>query len=163
MTGSRVPRYTDRPFPAYCHLPGVTPHPTRNPDGHSFGLPDLGLPDLNHENWRKSEEYLYGIDLFNGGFWWECHEALEGLWLVAGVHSEAGHALQAVIQCAAAHLKTVMGKPRGAMRLHDHSLRHAQWSGSRKLGLDLEAMVRDTRAFITVEETEPALLELNFD
>ena len=163
MTDPSVKRYTDRPLPAYRHVPGVTPHPTRNPEGHSFGLPELGLPDLNHENWRKSEDYLYGIDLFNAGSWWECHEALESLWLAAGIHSEAGHVLQAEIQCAAAHLKTGMGSPRGAMRLHDQSLRHARWSGSRKLGLDLDAMVRDTRAYIPVEKTAPAQLVLDFD
>jgi len=162
MTFPPVKRYTDRPLPAYRHLPGRTPHPTRDPAGHSFGNPDGSLPDLNHENWRKSEDYLYGIDLFNLGFWWECHEALEGLWLAAGVGSEAGHVLQAVIQCAAAHLKAFTDRPVGAMRLHDSSLRHALWSEGRTLGLDLEAMIRDTRSYITLEKASPAVLVLEF-
>jgi len=165
MTDSPGPRYTDRPLPAYRHVPGRTPHPTRDPEGHSFDrpAPDLSdLPDLNHENWRKSEEYLFGIDLFNEGYWWECHEVLEGLWRAAGVGSEAGHVLQAVIQCAAAHLKASTDRPVGARRLHDHSLRHARWSGSRQLGLDLDTMVRDTRSYLTIEEAEPARLVLEF-
>ena len=162
MTGTRGKRYTDRPLPAYRHLPGQTPHPTRHPEGHSCDLPEPDLPDLNHEDWRKSEEFLYGIDLFNEGYWWECHEVLEGLWHAAGIGSEAGHVLQAVIQCAAAHLKASTDRPVGAMRLHESSLRHARWSGSRKLGLDLEAMVRDTRSFLTVEEAGPARLVLEF-
>jgi hypothetical protein len=29
------PRYTDRPFPAYRHVPGETPHPRRDARGHS--------------------------------------------------------------------------------------------------------------------------------
>jgi hypothetical protein len=161
MTGSDRKRYTDRPFPDYRHLPGQTPHPTRDPEGHSYGLPELSLPDLNHENWRKSEDYLYGIDLFNEGYWWECHEVLEGLWHASGIGSDAGHVLQAVIQCAAAHLKASTDRPVGAMRLHDHSLRHARWTGTRQLGLDLEAMVRDTRSFITVEAAGPAQLVLD--
>lgn len=162
MTGSDAKRYTDRPLPAYRHLPGNTPHPTRDPEGHSYGLPAPDLPDLNHEDWRKSEEYLYGIDLFNEGYWWECHEVLEGLWHAAGIGSDAGHVLQAVIQCAAAHLKAFTDRPVGAMRLHDHSLRHARWSGERKLGLDLETMVRDTRSYITIEEARAARLVLEF-
>ena len=48
-----------------------------------------------------------------------------------GLGTPAGHALQAVIQCAAAHLKASTDRPVGARRLHDHSLRHARWSGSR--------------------------------
>ncbi len=160
MTSSSRKRYTERPLPTYRHLPGKTPHPTRDPRGHSYDRPEPDLPDLNHENWAKCDEYLYGIDLFNEGYWWECHEVLEGLWHASGIGSEAGHVLQAVIQCAAAHLKATTDRPVGAMRLHDHSLRHARWSGSRKLGLDLEAMVRDTRSFLTVEGAEPARLEL---
>ena len=162
MTSSSGKRYTDRPLPAYHHLPGKTPHPTRDPEGHSYGQSELDLPDLNHEDWRKCNEYLYGIDLFNEGYWWECHEVLEGLWHASGVGSKAGHVLQAVIQCAAAHLKAATDRPVGAMRLHDHSLRHARWSGSRKLGLDLEVMVRDTRSFLTVQEAGPARLVLEF-
>jgi hypothetical protein len=161
MTGSSRPRYTTRDLPAYRHLPGQTPHPTRDPKGHSYGHPEPDLPDLNHEDWRKSEEYLYGIDLFNEGYWWECHEALEGLWLTAGTGSPAGHVLQAVIQCAAAHLKAFTDRPQGAMRLHDHSLKHARWSGDRKLGLDMDGMTRDTRSYLTVEEAEPARLVLD--
>lgn len=80
MTCFSGKRYTERPLPAYRHVPGKTPHPTRDPGGHSFGKPALSLPDLNHEDWRKSEEYLYSIDLFNEEYWWECHEVLEGLW-----------------------------------------------------------------------------------
>ena len=162
MTGTRGKRYTDRPLPDYRHLPGKTPHPTRDPEGHSYDRPEPDLPDLNHENWRKSEEYLYGIDLFNEGYWWECHEVLEGLWHASGVGSEAGHVLQAVIQCAAAHLKAAGDCPRGAMRLHEHSLRHAQWSGDRRLGLDLDEMVMNTRAFLTVADADPAALVLGF-
>src|SRR2546422_4985790 len=32
------------------------------------------------EEWWDSEWYLYGIDLYNYGHWWECHEVFEGLW-----------------------------------------------------------------------------------
>ena len=162
MTGSDRKRYTDKPFPAYRHLPGKTPHPTRDPEGHSYGLPELSLPDLNHENWRKSEDYLFGIDLFNEGYWWECHEVLEGLWHASGIGSDAAHVLQAIIQRAAAHLKVETRQPEGARRLFEHSLRHAQWCGDRRLGLNLDNMTRDTRSYLTVREAEPARLVLEF-
>ena len=30
--------------------------------------------------WRQNEDYLYGVDLYNFAYWWEAHEAWEGLW-----------------------------------------------------------------------------------
>ncbi len=161
-TAARPSRYTERPFPAYRHMPGFTPHPIRDPEGHSYGQPELELPDLNSDNWRECEHFLYGIDLFNEGYWWECHEVLEGLWHAAGIGTPVAHVLQSVIQCAAAHLKTAGDCPRGAMRLHEHSLRHARWSGGRKLGLDLDEMIMGTRAFLTVEDAPAAQLKLEF-
>lgn len=35
---------------------------------------------LSAEMWRKNEDYLYGVDLYNFAYWWEAHEAWEGLW-----------------------------------------------------------------------------------
>jgi len=161
MSASRS-RYTDRPLPAYKHVPGQTPHPTRDPDGHSYGLPETDLPDLNVFDWRGCDEYLYGVDLFNEGYWWECHEVFEGLWHASGIGSEAAHVLQAAIQCAAAHLKASSDRPVGARRLLDHALRHAKWSGQRCLGLDLDALIRDTRAFLIVDGADPAILRPEF-
>lgn len=71
----------DQPFPSYRHLPGVTPHPLRDPLGHSFGLEEESLDiHLSPEMWRQNKTYLYGVDLFNFAYWWEAHEAWEGLW-----------------------------------------------------------------------------------
>lgn len=162
MGDPTLPRYTDRPLPDYRHVPGKTPHPTRDPNGHSYGRDEGDLPDLNTADWRTCGHYLYGIDLFNAGYWWECHEVLEGLWKSSGLGTPAGHALQAVIQCAAAHLKVQTVRPVGARRLHEHSLRHARWSGKRLLGLDLDALVRDTRSYLISNSVEPAKLILVF-
>ena len=155
-------RYTDRPFPSYRHVPGRTPHPTRAPEGHSFVRAELSLPDLNHIDWRSCREFLFGVDLFNAGYWWESHEIFEGLWHAAGHRSEAGHVLQAMIQCAAAHLKAETDSIAAAARLFEHSLGHFNWAGPWALGLDLEALVRETRAFITLQAGTPACLVLRF-
>ena len=107
-------RYTALPLPDYRHVPGRTPHPAKGPGGLSRGRPEASTRDLNTTPWPRCESYLYGLDLFNLGYWWECHEVLEALWLAAGLGTPAGHALQAVIQCAAAHLKIVSGQTAGA-------------------------------------------------
>ena len=162
MSRSQPTRYTDRALPSYRHVPGRTPHPTRDPEGHSFGRMVPSLPDLNVSDWSSCEQYLIGVDLFNAEYWWECHEIFEGLWHAAGHRSEAGHVLQAVIQCAAAHLKAETDSLLAASRLFEHSLGHFNWAGPSALGLDLEALVRETRAFITLREGTPARLVLRF-
>ena len=155
-------RYSDRAFPAYKHVPGRTPHPTRDPAGHSFDGPAPDLPDLNHGDWRKCEPYLYGIDLFNAGYWWEAHEVLEGLWHAAGIGTPAAHVLQAIIQCAAAQLKASTDHAVGARRLFEHAHSHVLWRRDRQLGLDLVGMLADTGAFVTGDTDRPARLILAF-
>ncbi|MCE2402796.1 DUF309 domain-containing protein [Candidatus Poribacteria bacterium] len=69
------------PFPPYRHIPGVTPHPIRDPLGHSYGMEEeLDDTPLPPEMWKQNEAYLYGVDLYNFAYWWEAHEAWEGLW-----------------------------------------------------------------------------------
>ena len=97
----------DRPFPAYAYLPGRQPHPVRDLDGHSYGLePVTVAPDAA----LQSEEFLWGVDLFNHGYYWEAHEAWEGLWQAA--RSSARHRLvfKALILLAAAGVKLREGK-----------------------------------------------------
>ncbi|PID81709.1 hypothetical protein CSA17_06940 [bacterium DOLJORAL78_65_58] len=161
-------RLTDLPLPSYRHIPGETPHPTRSAEGHSYnpggaqpdlpGLPDL--PDLNRSAPLACEEFLYGVDLFNGGYWWECHEALEGLWRVAGRGSPAGHVLQAVIMCAVAHLKIIKGNTVGARRLFHNAERHVFEAEKMDLGLDLIGMLAETGAFVFQDSEKPAVLRL---
>lgn len=148
-------------MPAYRHIPGQTPHPTRTPEGHSYRPPGSEtpvFPDLNHDDPLICEQFLYGVDLFNYEYWWECHEAMEALWHVAGRGSPAGHTLQAVIMCAAAHLKIITGNPRGGYKLFCHAERHVSQVGRRDLGLDLIGMLAETGAHVTGDTTDPAIL-----
>ena len=160
------PRYTSLPLPDYRHVPGETPHPTRDPAGHSFGRRPVwadALKDLNAVAAGSCQALLYGIDLFNAGYWWECHEVLEALWLAAGIGTPAGHVLQAVIQCAASQLETRTGQLRGGRRLLDHARNHVEWAGDFNLGLDLQAMLDDTERYLDDRAPDPALLTLNFE
>ena len=166
MSSFQPPRHTQQAFPSYRHIPGQTPHPTRTPEGHSYNpepRDEPDLPDLNKSNPTSCEQFLFGIDLFNNGFWWECHEAMEGLWLVAGRGSPAGHTLQAVIQCAVAHLKVIQNNSRGAHLLFVHAEQHVSWAETCHLELDLIGMLADTGAFVTGNSKEPSFLYLKTD
>ena len=71
-------------LPPYTFVPGSWPHPRRDPRGHSFGSPEPEATPLDPAGWRDSAVYLRGIELFNGGYYWEAHEAFEALWNAAG-------------------------------------------------------------------------------
>ena len=67
-------------FPPYAYLPGREPHPVRDPRGHSYHVEPIRVAA---EASLGSDVFLWGLDLFNHGYYWEAHEAWEGLWQVA--------------------------------------------------------------------------------
>ena len=70
--GSPPPRLIpDKPFPPYAYLPGRNPHPVRDPEGHSYAAEPATAEPPDPADWRACEDYLYGIDLFNHGYYWE--------------------------------------------------------------------------------------------
>ena len=67
-------------LPSYTHVPGTsTPHPYRDQRGHSYGRkPGAAMP-LVESNWADNRGYLWGLDLFNLGFYWEANEEWENV------------------------------------------------------------------------------------
>ncbi len=142
----------ERPFPAYAFLPGVDPHPTRDPRGHSFtGEAEASAAYLSPEDWRHNDDYLFGVDLYNHGYLWEAHEAWEGLWHAAKHDELQAEVLQGLIQCAAGALKVRMQQPRGVARLTELGTARleqvAHRTSSTFMGLDLGELVAAFRAF----------------
>jgi uncharacterized protein len=128
MTMRLVP---EKPFPPYTFVPGRSPHPFSDPAGHSFGVAHETPAPLGPEQWQQSQSYLYGIDLFNGGFFWESHDQWEGLWHAAGRKGTTADFLKGLIKLAAAGVKYLEGKPAGvtshATRAAEH-WREVAWS-----------------------------------
>ncbi len=140
------PRY--RPevsFPAYAYRGPDQPHPRRDPGGHSYGRPEARPPALEPERWRDSSSYLEGVDLFNFGYYWEAHEAWEGLWRAEDATSPAAGFLKGLIKLAAAGVQFRRGGLAGARRHAGAASRHL--AGVRRrtgrssfAGLDLERL-----------------------
>jgi hypothetical protein len=149
----------DEPFPAYAFTPGRDPHPVRDPRGHSHGIETVPPPAPDPANWRVSHDYLRGIDLFNAGYYWEAHEAWEGLWNASGRAGPIAVFLQALIALTAAGLKVRVGSAFGVTA---HA-RRADWlledvireAGPRFMGLDLPALQEAARG-IPDADPEPA-------
>ncbi|MGH8672632.1 MAG: DUF309 domain-containing protein [Burkholderiales bacterium] len=111
---SPLPRYApDRAFPPYAYVPGRFPHPTRDPEGHSFGIKPQPAAAPDPKRWFKSKAYLYGVDLFNHGYYWEAHEVWEDLWHACGRRGTTADFLRALIRMAAAGVKAMEEKPEG--------------------------------------------------
>lgn len=112
---STILRHTNLAFPPYRYIPFQNmPHPRNDPAGHSYGQEEDVLPEFKPEDWSYCTPYLYGVDLFNYGYWWEAHEAWESVWMAAGRKTLTGLFVQGLIQIAAAQLKRFMKEQRGA-------------------------------------------------
>lgn len=150
------PRYSACPFPSYRFVPGKTPHPRRNPRGHSFGQREPELDALRPDAWAESDSYRYGIDLYNFAYWWESHEVFEGFWHAAGPTTEQGQFFQGLIQLAAANLKQFMGSEEAAHNLFRRSADRFSGLPDRYLGID----IADLRTRLHPDRTSHILLTL---
>ena len=113
----RYLRYAPQiPFPAYAFVPGKHPHPVTDSRGHHFGK-SVEIPAaLNPLDPTASIPFLIGLDLFNAGYYWEAHEAWEGLWVVAGRTGLLASFLKGLIKLAAAGVKVREGQISGVQR-----------------------------------------------
>lgn len=110
-------RYTNLSFPPYHYLPGLTPHPKRHPEGHLHGKLEASVAGFDPAAWFRTGDYLYGVDLYNHGYYWEAHEAWEGLWKTTRRKDLPGLFLQGLIQVSGALLKRELRAWRGMEKL----------------------------------------------
>jgi Domain of unknown function (DUF309) len=91
-----------RSFPPYAYLPGRNPHPVRDPTGHSYHVGPLPVAT---EASLGSDAFLWGLNLFNHGYYWEAHEAWEGLWHVGDRDNPLRVLFKSLILLSAAGVK----------------------------------------------------------
>ncbi len=105
----------EEPLPPYTYVPGKQPHPESDPAGHSYGRPRAQADAMDPANWRGSDTFLRGLDLFHCGFYWESHVEFERLWLAGGRKGPVADFLKALIHLAAAGVKLLEGRPEGVV------------------------------------------------
>lgn len=131
------PRYApDIPLPPYSYVPGhELPHPANDPAGHLYAqasqaheLPITpaqlsALPSDSISRRRalaaigaEDPQWLYALDLFNAGFYWEAHEAWETFWNALGRTTPEARFVQGLIHLSAACVKIREGKLMGVSR-----------------------------------------------
>jgi hypothetical protein len=120
----QIPRWLpDQSLPAYSYVPGLFPHPLSDPRGHSFALKPQRPDPPDPDQWALCRPYLYGIDLFNHGYYWEAHEVWEGLWHACGRSGQTARFLKGLIKLAAAGVKVRQRMPQGVQH---HAQRAAE-------------------------------------
>jgi uncharacterized protein len=164
MTADVVPGrlLPQRPLPSYGYVPGLFPHPVSDPDGHSHGAGPRVPPAADPSRWWESADYLFGVDLFNAGYYWEAHEAWEGLWHACGRGGVAGDFLKGLIQTAAAGVKVRQGVPRGVASLAAGAAGYFRAvlaalgrEDARYFGLDVAGLVRFAEGLASQPPPEP--------
>lgn len=103
-------------FPPYSYVTGKFPHPTRDEQGHSFGVQEERVRLSDADGWPTCEAYLWGIELFNRGYYWEAHESWEAVWHAVGRRGTVADFCKALIKLAAAGVKAREGRPDGTKR-----------------------------------------------
>jgi hypothetical protein len=151
-----LPRYSSRPLPAVRHVDRSAPASGRAGGAGSRAAP--ATPCFDPERWQACEDYLHGLDLFNHGHFWECHEVLEGVWRCAGRRTPAGRLLQGLVQVAAALWKRELGAERAARRLAERGAAKLRAAPEAQLGLAPRRLAREVEAWLAGEP--PPVLRL---
>jgi predicted metal-dependent hydrolase len=133
-----------QPFPEYSYVPGLWPRPRAPVAAEAAPLP-------TPEQWRSCEPFLFGIDLFNHGFYWEAHEEWESLWHAAGRKGLHADFFKGLIQLAVAGVKARQGMAEG---MTAHARRGVElFEGLRDkapprfYGLSLDALIQIGREY----------------
>ena len=157
-------RYTKISLPDKKYSPGQGVHPKKAPQ--QFHIPELPSDEATFSvnTWKNSQRYLYAIDLFNYGYWWEAHEVLEELWIKTGKTSFTGIFIQGIIQISATLLKKSQSTPNSASQLESKGLSKLRLRSGVFLGIDVEEFTTDVEKYFDEEISSPpqiVLLELN--
>jgi hypothetical protein len=147
-------------FPPSAYVPGRNLRPPR-------AAVSPALTAVDERSWTVDTEYLWGVDLYNHGYFWEAHEAWEGLWRMPQRAARQRAFLQALIQLAAACLKRALGDAAACDRLATRGLARLESIATddhgRYMGLavvSFSARFRDYLAQGSVEVQQPPALEL---
>jgi len=89
---------------------------------------------------QNDPRFLKGIDEFNQGMFFECHETLEEIWLEE--HGEERRFYQGIIQIAAGYFKWEQGVPAGAIKLWHSGLEKLAPYTPAYLGINVESFVK---------------------
>ncbi len=151
-------RHTSFKFPNQKYLPGSRKRHLKNVLPRE--LTAEKTTEFGSNSWEESKTYLFAIDLFNAGYWWEAHEILESLWKETERKSNVARFLQGLIQLSAALLKKSQSSEKGARGLKTKGITHLPVEKGTYLGVDLTLLVTEVEAFFAGTRSHPPVIRL---
>ena len=101
-------------MPPHVYIPGKTP---RHPEDWFDEIKVTVGPHTPMRNMHNTAAFRAGLRYLESGYYWECHEVLEAVWMQTPDGSAERNMVQAVIQLANGKLKQLMNRPKAARRL----------------------------------------------
>ena len=101
---------------------------------------------------QDDPRFIKGIEEFNNGLYFECHETLEEIWLEE--HGEERKFYQAIIQISAGYYKLEQGVPAGALKLWRMGIKKLQLYSPVYLGVNVDALVDGVSANLAALEKD---------
>lgn len=104
---------------------------------------------------QDDPRFLKGIEEFNRGLFFECHETLEEIWQED--HGEDRKFYQGIIQIAAGYFKLEQGVPAGAVKLWRMGLEKIEPYGPVFLGVSVEDLAAAVTGHMRQLEANPQI------
>lgn len=130
--------------PSHVYIPGQT---ARHPEDWFDEIKASIGPDTPLDELHETAAFQTGLAYLSAGYYWECHEVLEAVWMRTNDPSAQRDVVQALIQLANARLKLLMDRPRAARRLCDMVAAHLARCDDSTMILGLR--IADLRAALT--------------
>lgn len=132
-------------MPPHTYVPGQN---ARHPEDWFDAIKASVTADIPAAALGQTAAWQAGREYFDAGYFWECHEVLEAVWMRCPDPSPERAVTQALIQLANARLKLRMGKPRATLRLCNLVDGHlAQCAGREMiLGVDVQEIAQATKS-----------------
>ncbi len=108
------------------------------------------------------KRFKKGLELFNRGEYFECHEVIEKLWLETPSEDPLRDFYKGIIQAAAAIYQRERGVAGGALSLYKTSLLYLQKYVPETLGLDVKQMIGGMERWFA-EDVPPPRLKYRLD
>jgi uncharacterized protein len=107
-------------------------------------------------NLLDQDTWQHGVKLFNDGHYWECHEALEPLWLKATGQDKDFYAGM-ILLAAALHKARAMNSARGGRRNYAKALAHLALIPDHYRDLDVRALEANVHSALSNPQERPKL------
>lgn len=137
-------------MPPHAYIPGQN---ARHDEDWFDSVKATADEVIQAENLHETLAWKTGITYFDAGFFWECHEVLEAVWLRTPNPSDEREMVQAIIQLANARLKLLMGMPRATQRLCGMVREHLARCAPDRQILGTTAMVWEQKVVQTEKAT----------